>query len=600
VKDLIIKIETPERIRFKYRIAQPGARAAALMIDLLIQFGVILLWFIIFMIIWGSQSFSDILETDRLQNLFMFFSFLLIFFLQWGYFSFFEIVMNGQTPGKKALKIFVISRNGRDLKASDIILRNLLRVVDGFPLVHVVGGLVAFIDKRARRLGDILANTLVVMDDRKIYPVPDFTFYLKVILRDSKEKPRIEMELKKKNAALNENQLYIIRQFLQKSPSIQQKQREEMAAKLADMVFEKTAVSRGECSDEDYLALIYSAHQVFDGDRILSHDFLYRHQKDWDRLESLNQMIRKEGFKKLSEEDMDIYPRLYREACGDLAEARLKKLSPDLMAYLNQIVAAAHLNFYSSKRSVRSNIFRLFSDLRSRLLSRLLPAALKKRRWHIILSAVLFLGAYLVTGFLVYRDSGRARIVVPDDVLLMMEESYSVPMDDPRSSDASTAMFAYYVQHNVSIAFISFATGIILGLGSLYFLVYNGMLLGSISGYIIAQGYGRNFLVFVTAHSVFELSGLIIAGAAGLLLGSALVAPGNISRKNALNGIKTDLLVLVGTAAVLISCAAVLEGFVSPQPIPYAIKAVIAGLCLSLETGYLIYCGIVNRRRRHD
>lgn len=256
-----IRIETPEKIRFKYRIAQTGTRAGAVLLDLLIQAGFLLIWFLLILLVQGASYFSDLSESMD-SNLITTFSLLILFFLQWGYFSFFEIVMNGQTPGKKALKIFVIRSNGKKLDNTSVLLRNLLRVVDAFPLVYIVGGLVSLVDKQSRRLGDLLGETLVVMDEKKIHPEPDFSFPEKSILVDPLLQEEIYRRLARGQGYLNENQLFIIRQFMQKKEKMQEAQRKASADKLREMVEESTGIEAGESQSESYLYSIYRGHEI--------------------------------------------------------------------------------------------------------------------------------------------------------------------------------------------------------------------------------------------------------------------------------------------------------------------------------------------------
>lgn len=323
--------------------------------------------------------------------------------------------------------------------------------------------------------------------------------------------------------------------------------------------------------------------------KTLSHSFYENNLESWTRLEELNRRIRCKGQKSLNEEEVEMYPGLYRKLCGDLAEARLKRLSPDLMAYLNQLVSTAHQNLYSGKGTFRRNSTALFQSLAGVFFQKTLAGALQRHSRILLTTFLLFFGSYFLSTWLVYQNPSLAQVIVPEQVLDMMEESYSSAMENERDGMASTAMFSYYIQHNTSIALISFATGIIFGLGTLYFVIYNGLLLGAVSGYVFSLGFTRNFLVFVTAHSVFELSGLVLSGTAGLLLGLTIISPGTDSRKRALHKIKKDLLSLVAMAALLIASAAVIEGFISPQPIAYGIKFSIMLLAATLEISYLIY-----------
>lgn len=256
--DLSIKIETPERIRIRFRLAQTGSRAGAVIIDMLIQLAFLVLVILgYFFLALGSRFSDEKSFWEAVDALFVLFFLLLIFFLQWGYFSLFEILMNGRTPGKRALKLCVIMENGRALTASAIILRNLLRAVDVFPIIsYGIGGICSLIDKKSRRLGDIVAGTVVVFDESRPMQVPDFT----VDIKTNTDGSAIIAELDRVGHYLNEYQLSIIRTYLQKPPTEAFSGRDDMADRLAFIVEEKTGVHRGDIRSIDYLKIIYQGH----------------------------------------------------------------------------------------------------------------------------------------------------------------------------------------------------------------------------------------------------------------------------------------------------------------------------------------------------
>src|SRR5262249_59601085 len=104
----------------------------------------------------------------------------------------------------------------------------------------------------------------------------------------------------------------------------------------------------------------------------------------------------------------------------------------------------------------------------------------------------------------------------PEAMLRGMQEAYSEGFKKGRSGGENTLMAGFYVYNNVGIAFRCFATGILLGLGSVFFLIYNGLVIGTVLGFVVQAGSGRNILTFVCGHSPFELTAIVIAGAAGL------------------------------------------------------------------------------------
>ena len=156
-------------------------------------------------------------------------------------------------------------------------------------------------------------------------------------------------------------------------------------------------------------------------------------------------------------------------------------------------------------------------------------------------------------------------------------------------------MAGFYVYNNVGISFRVFATGIFFGLGSVFYLVTNGVVIGATLGYVAAAGAGRNILTFVMGHGAFELTALVISGAAGLRMGYALVRTGGLTRLGSLRAQGPDVARLALGAAVMLGIAAVIEGYWSPSSIPDAIKWGTAA-CLWLLV--LAYFALAGRSRR--
>ncbi len=168
-------IDTPEQVELRFPLAGLGSRFLALMLDLLIQFAANFVLVIIIVL-----AFSAGVKSGALNNMsqtaskwfvagIIFFYFLLF----WGYFSLFEAFRNGQTPGKSVLKIRVIKSSGRQITFFEALARNLLRVVDSLPGVYLVGVISILLTKQNKRLGDLVADTIVVHER-----VDDFAGYV--------------------------------------------------------------------------------------------------------------------------------------------------------------------------------------------------------------------------------------------------------------------------------------------------------------------------------------------------------------------------------------------------------------------------------------
>ncbi len=210
-------------------------------------------------------------------------------------------------------------------------------------------------------------------------------------------------------------------------------------------------------------------------------------------------------------------------------------------------------------------------------------------------SSLLALGLFLLPGLvgfgLSYRSRSFALGLLSPEMAEHMEEAYADGFGKGRSESADTMMAGFYVHNNVGIAFRCFATGVLFGLGSMFFLVYNGLQMGAVAGLLTASGRGFNLLTFVASHGAFELTAIVIAGTAGLVMGYALVDTRGRRRFDSLRARARDIVQLVMGAALMLIVAAFIEGFWSPSAIPAPIKLSVAGGLYLLVTAYLALAG---------
>jgi uncharacterized RDD family membrane protein YckC len=157
--DNTVEVETPERIRFRYRAAGPVRRGFAYLLDLLIRFAILVAIGII-------VGIATAFKPDDLGQASQGFILVVTFALEWGYYVTFETLWNGGSPGKRAFGLRVVKEGGFPIGFVDSVLRNLLRAADFLPLGYVVGLTVMSGDSRFRRLGDRVAGTMVVIEDR--------------------------------------------------------------------------------------------------------------------------------------------------------------------------------------------------------------------------------------------------------------------------------------------------------------------------------------------------------------------------------------------------------------------------------------------------
>jgi uncharacterized RDD family membrane protein YckC len=163
--DEILDIDTPENVMFGFDVAGIGSRFLAAVIDTLI---ILFLQIIVFFLILGMLSAGNLLESSEQAVFWVIGAAGLVGFLfLWGYYIFFELAWNGQTPGKRVAGLRVLKTDGTPIGAIEVIVRNLLRVLDFLPGYYGLGVVVMFIQKDSRRLGDLAAGTLVVREDHK-------------------------------------------------------------------------------------------------------------------------------------------------------------------------------------------------------------------------------------------------------------------------------------------------------------------------------------------------------------------------------------------------------------------------------------------------
>jgi uncharacterized membrane protein SpoIIM required for sporulation len=153
-------------------------------------------------------------------------------------------------------------------------------------------------------------------------------------------------------------------------------------------------------------------------------------------------------------------------------------------------------------------------------------------------------------------------------------------------------MFGFYIWNNVRIGFQTFAGGLLAGVGSVWFLASNGVIIGSVAGYLTQIGYAATFWSFVAGHSSLELVAIVLSGAAGLRLGLAVIAPGERSRKSALVAAAKPAVRVMYGAALLFFAAAFVEAFWSPHTtIPFGVKIAAGAAGWALLASYFAFAG---------
>lgn len=278
------------------------------------------------------------------------------------------------------------------------------------------------------------------------------------------------------------------------------------------------------------------------------------------------------------------FPSAYRQVCCDLSLARTRQYSPQLIERLNRLVNLGQQRLYQLGQSPWTELWQL--------IGRDALAACFRFRYWVWFSLALFYGLSLIGAAIV--------LYAPDNIGLFMEQKQIIELNqmyDPtarseieRSRESDLLMFGFYIYNNISIAFQTFAGGFLFCLGALFYLVFNGLFLGAVSGHMINQGFTETFFSFVIGHGSTELTAIALSGAAGCRLGYALLVPGIYSRLVSLRLVAMQVLPIVAVAFVMLVLAAGIEAFWSPRDIAPVVKYSV-GAAGWLAVSYWLYRG---------
>lgn len=284
-------------------------------------------------------------------------------------------------------------------------------------------------------------------------------------------------------------------------------------------------------------------------------------------------------------------PRRFREMCADLALANHRMYGGEVVTRLNDLVIRGYKMLYRSQRKGGESFVRfVVSDF---------PAAVRKD-WRLFwLCNLMFWLPFGVMMAMAWIDLDWVQAILGPTGMSNLERMYGGEEEQIsflRSEFGSNfQMFGHYIQNNVSIDFRIFAGGILACLGTIFFLVYNGLAIGASAGYVTYACNPESFWTFVAGHSSFELIGMVIAGMAGMRLGLAVLKPGRMTRAKAIGVAAKKALPLIYGAAGMTAIAAVIEGFWSAQPFPAEVKYSFGLVMWVLHVGYFLLLG---RRRR--
>ncbi|HKC65243.1 MAG TPA: stage II sporulation protein M [Pyrinomonadaceae bacterium] len=305
-----------------------------------------------------------------------------------------------------------------------------------------------------------------------------------------------------------------------------------------------------------------------------SERFIHERKVAWQRLEVLLQLLDGSSLRRLSRDEVRELGRIYRRTASDLAIARAESRDPRLVNYLNSLVIRAHGRIYRADARGAERIREFFTKG--------FPQTFR-RTWRYTAIAFLTFAAFAIVAYIgTWRDSDFSEFAGVPPVFRYIISSKIHWWES--TNDANQVWSVGIMANNIWVMFQAFAFGALLGIGTLWAMAFNGALIGAVLALTYRAGFGFDLVTFMVGHGVVELSCIFLAGGAGLLIGSAILLPGNLSRADALRIRALDAIRLIAGCVPLLIVAGIIEGFISPAHISPIIK-----FAIGITTGIALY-----------
>lgn len=282
--------------------------------------------------------------------------------------------------------------------------------------------------------------------------------------------------------------------------------------------------------------------------------WILQRKPDWEKLEKLLDTINAYGLKGLRSDQLLMLGSLYRSVSADLSRARSNNVGEQITDYLNNLTSKAHNYVYRLPPMKLLDILNFFIYDFPQTFRSTFPQFL-------IAFCIFWFGAILAMTTVHVDPSNTSHLFLADHVIDKLEQG-QVWTD---ATDASPFVSSFVITNNIRIALTALAYGIIFGVGTLFIMFYNGFMIGGGIQVVIENGLGYNILSFIAAHGVIELTTIFIAGGAGLLIGWALIDPGEYTRWDAVKLRARSASKLGLGCVVLLIIAGTIEGLISPN-----------------------------------
>ena len=569
-----LDVETPEHVVLRLELAGIGSRALAALIDAAIVVGVLLTLFVLLLI--GTRYVGLIGSLgDAVLGL-------ALFAAVFGYYTLFEGLGGGRTPGKRIVGLRVVRDTGHAIGFGEAAVRNIVRVADALPPPYVIGALMVAFHPRSKRLGDLAAGTVVVRD------------------RPAEARAAAESPGGRDTGAttapslaapeLTDDEWRVLARWAERAdtldPAVQSRVAASLAARFADRYPHRAA------DDFEFLLELHASERARRRGALAGRGrgagagerFAARKEERWAAFEALVARVSREGLDSLAAAELPDFAARYREVAADLARARTYRAGPDVISRLERMAGAGHNALYRDERRSAARVWQVLASE--------CPAAVVGARGYVLVAFLVF-SVPALAGYTLLRERPAIAATILPDVMLRRAEAgverqaaggryVELPVGD------RPALVSRLITNNVRVAFTCFAGGIFLGVGALAVLAFNGFALGASAGHFANAGLLGYLLEFIVGHGVLELFAIWVAGAAGFMLGRALVAPGDLSRADALAVTGRVAIRMIGATVVLLVMAGLIEGLLSASSQDVGARVTVSAVSVLFLMAYLV------------
>lgn len=317
--------------------------------------------------------------------------------------------------------------------------------------------------------------------------------------------------------------------------------------------------------------------------------FEQKHKQTWDEFERLlaSGETKKGKPQYIDSESRAKFLEIFELVTNNLAMAQTRGYSLQLIAKLNSLVLRGHYVIHSSKTPALGKIRAFFTVG--------FPSEVRQARKFVLVAILSFVLPALIVGGLIHHDPSYVNTILDPAQIQSIEAMYTVKdnrIGRERGAGTDLMMFGFYIYNNAQIGLTVFVFGVLFCVVTIAVVGFNGIYISAVINHLIVIGLGSSILSFVAGHSAFELTAIVLSGAAGIMLGYALLHPGDLSRQAALRQSGLRAAKIMAGATFMFTLAAFIEAFWSSLAfVPASIKYLVGLSLWGVTISYFLFAG---------